>query len=50
MENGLLFQPHRLVSMVMPNRMVMAPPRPGRSRRTPNDMMALYYRQRAEAG
>jgi len=52
MENGLLFEPCRIGSITLPNRMVMAPLTRGRAEAdgTPSDLMAHYYRQRAEAG
>jgi N-ethylmaleimide reductase len=52
MENGLLFEPYRMGSITLPNRIIMAPLTRGRAEAdgTPNELMARYYRQRAEAG
>lgn len=52
MGDGILFQPFRLASITLPNRMVMAPMTRGRAEPdgTPNDLMVGYYKQRAEAG
>jgi N-ethylmaleimide reductase len=51
MSETLLFSSHRLGALTLKNRVVMAPMT--RSRATgnvPNDLMARYYAQRAEAG
>src|SRR5690349_13264876 len=47
-----LFDPLELGSIELPNRIVMAPLTRARSNRegVPNDLMALYYAQRASAG
>lgn len=47
-----LFSPLTLGDLVMPNRIVMAPLTRSRAgeERIPNDLMATYYAQRAEAG
>src|SRR3954469_14576846 len=47
-----LFDPLELGSLQLPNRIVMAPLTRARSNRdgVPNDLMALYYGQRASAG
>jgi 2,4-dienoyl-CoA reductase-like NADH-dependent reductase (Old Yellow Enzyme family) len=47
-----LFDPLRLGDLVLPNRVIMAPLTRARSgaSRIPNDLMALYYAQRASAG
>ncbi len=52
MSDGILFTACRIGSLTLPNRMVMAPLTRGRAEAegTPNDLMARYYRQRAEAG
>ena len=52
MNEKILFEPYPLKTMTLPNRMVMAPLTRGRAEAdgTPNDLMARYYRQRAEAG
>jgi 2,4-dienoyl-CoA reductase-like NADH-dependent reductase (Old Yellow Enzyme family) len=51
--HDVLFQPLRVGSLELPNRIVMAPLTRGRSTlpgSVPNAMMAEYYRQRAGAG
>lgn len=47
-----LFDPLDLGSMILPNRLVMAPLTRGRAGReaVPNELMATYYAQRASAG
>lgn len=52
MNENILFEPYPLKTLTLPNRMVMAPLTRGRAEAdgTPNDLMARYYRQRAEAG
>jgi len=52
MNESVLFEPYPLKTLTLPNRMVMAPLTRGRAEAdgTPNDLMARYYRQRAEAG
>lgn len=47
-----LFQPLKLGDMTIPNRIIMAPLTRQRAgaERIPNDLMAEYYRQRADAG
>ena len=46
-----LFDPLQLGAITLPNRFVMAPLTRARSNRdgVPNDLMALYYAQRASA-
>ncbi len=52
MSDSPLFEPTRFGSIELPNRVVMAPLTRCRASegRTPNEMMAEYYRQRASAG
>jgi 2,4-dienoyl-CoA reductase-like NADH-dependent reductase (Old Yellow Enzyme family) len=47
-----LFEPLKVGAYTIPNRIIMAPLTRSRagSQRIPNDLMATYYRQRAEAG
>ena len=46
-----LLEPYSLGPISLPNRVVMAPMTRNRAKGTiPNDLMAAYYRQRAEAG
>ena len=49
---SLLFSPAQLGDITIPNRIVMAPLTRGRAgdSRTPNEVMAQYYSQRASAG
>ena len=49
---SLLFSPAQLGDITIPNRIVMAPLTRGRAgdSRTPNELMAQYYSQRASAG
>ncbi|HWA90546.1 MAG TPA: NADH:flavin oxidoreductase [Rhizomicrobium sp.] len=50
-DTGVLFQPFRLKSLVLPNRIVMAPMTRSKSPgQIPNDAVAAYYRRRAEGG
>jgi 2,4-dienoyl-CoA reductase-like NADH-dependent reductase (Old Yellow Enzyme family) len=47
----LLFSPAKIGALSIPNRIVMAPLTRARStNRVPNDLMTLYYEQRASAG
>jgi len=51
--NDVLFQPHEMGSVTLPNRIAMAPMTRSRSTQpcdVPNAMMATYYAQRASAG
>jgi N-ethylmaleimide reductase len=50
---AMLFSPHRLNGLVLPNRIVMAPMTPSRAQQpgeVPTHLDALYYSQRASAG
>jgi N-ethylmaleimide reductase len=52
MQSNILFTPARIGRVELPNRIVMAPMTRGRAdaEGVPNDMMARYYEQRADAG
>ena len=50
-DTEVLFKPFRLKSLVLPNRIVMAPMTRSKSPdQIPNDQVAAYYRARAEGG
>ncbi len=49
--NSMLFAPTQLSGLPLKNRIVMAPLTRSRAiGNIPNELMALYYRQRADAG
>jgi 2,4-dienoyl-CoA reductase-like NADH-dependent reductase (Old Yellow Enzyme family) len=52
MKTSILFEPLKVGELTLPNRIIMAPLTRQRAgiERIPNEMMAEYYKQRAEAG